>query len=310
MSGLDKKLIALFGCMIVVLILVIGLTVSLFSDNSSAQTGLYYAPAETTAATLPDSGNQTVQTTVPSPAQSTVQNNNSTVQNNGTTVQNNVPETQKQNVVNVNGMSDSEILAMLTTAVNKTKAYGGNVTVRHSESFVADVTECTGGNLAVTAANAIVGMVLDPTDETLSFSGGSAVNAEGESVTILLPQKGQFSLTISGISNISASNEGENIRINVTLVPEQVEIYEIPAANASSIGYLDIGSLDISILEVTSSDINYTGSTISAVINPEGYISYAEYTIPMHVEASAKSGVINGSAVFDGKQTEIWSFNW
>ena len=44
------------------------------------------------------------------------------------------------------GWSRAEILAKAKTAVNKTKAYTGNLTVNHTESFTADVKECTGGD--------------------------------------------------------------------------------------------------------------------------------------------------------------------
>ena len=204
-------------------------------------------------------------------------------------------------------MSSEQILELLTNAVNKTKAYTGNLSVYHSESFQANVTECTGGALVAKAVNILMGMVVKPTEETLSFSGGTAVNSEGETATILLPQKGGFRLTMSGISSISAYADGQNTVVSVSLIPESVGMYETPAANAAGVGFLDVSKLDLSFLEVTKADIRYTGSTIKAVIAPSGYVNYAEYTIPLHVEGSAHAGPISGSAVFDGMQTEIWN---
>lgn len=314
MGTYEKKLIALFGSMIVLLVVVIIISVDLFNDIEKNDE-VYYVPGTTNSVEVADNNYPVVSTTV---ADTTSSGNEATThqtvqqpsqQNNSGVTVTQAPTTATP-AVNTSAMSDSEILQLLADAVNKTKAYSGAVTVHHSESFTADVTECTGGSLVASVANAIVGMVLNPTDETLSFSGGRATNSEGESVSILLPQKGSFGLTMSGISSISASSTQNGTEISIKLVPESVGLYDIPTANASSIGYLDIASLDISILEVTSSDIQYSGSTIYAVINSDGYVEYAKYTIPMHVEASAKSGAISGSAVFDGMQTEIWDFNW
>ena len=73
---------------------------------------------------------------------------------------------------------------------------------------------------------------------------------------------------------------------------------------------LDVSSIDISILTVQSANITYSGSTIHAVINPDGYIASATYTIPLYVEGSASAIGISGSAVFTGQETESWTINW
>ena len=212
--------------------------------------------------------------------------------------------------ISVFAKSDSEILSILTEAINKTKAYKGNISIQHRESFDARVTQCTGGSIAAKVANSIVGMILKPTSETLIFSNGVATASNGDTFSILLPQKGEFRLQLPQIQSITAKEDNSDIVVNVVLKPESVGLNEIPVGNSAGLGYLDISSLDLSILTITSASLNYTGSTIAVHIRPDGYVSYAEYTIPMHVEGSAQSGLLNGSAVFDGIQTEVWDFNW
>lgn len=306
MSSTNKKLIALLSAMIVVLVIIVILTVQLFSKSTS-ESDVYYVPG-------------TVQENAGAIADTTTANASALVQ--GTTAANQTAQNQtasssaptsantQTQSVNISSMNNQQILDLLTNAVNQTKAYQGSVSVHHTETFEANVTQCTGGSVVAKVANKLIGMVVKPSDETLSFSGGTAVNSEGETVTMLLPQKGSFRLTMSGVSSISAYADGSNTVVNVTLVPESVGMYDVPAANAAGVGYLDVSSLDISILEVTGAAITYKGSTIKAVINPSGYVEYAEYTIPLNVEGSAKSGVISGTATFDGKQTEVWDLNW
>lgn len=306
MSGTNKKLIALLSAMIVLLIIMVVLAVQIFKGDSGESSVRYAAVSnpQTTSGTVSSvSQEQTTAQPNLNAAQTQPQQQTAAVQQQTSAVQ--PPQS-----VDVSSLSSSQILAVLSNAVNKTKAYTGGVTVNHTESFTANVTECTGGSVVAGIANKLVEMVLTPTDEVLSFSGGTAVNSEGETIPLLLPKRGNFTLQMSGVSSIKASSDGTNTVIDVTLIPESVGMYDIPTANAAGVGYLDVASLDLSVIEVTAASIRYTGSSIHAVINPNGYVSYAEYKIPLHVEGSAKGGPISGSAVFDGQQTEIWQINW
>lgn len=302
MNSLNKKLLAFLVVMMVILGIDIIFLAKVMNEASAPQ----YIPANV-------NGQATTQSAgINPPVGNDIQGNMVSPEN--TTAQQQTPADQPtqqgtEQSAAPSAMTDQQILDLLADSVNKTKAYSGNLTVQHSESFDANVTECTGGSLVAKVVNSLMGTVVKPTDETLSFSGGTAVNSEGETVTILLPQKGNFRLQMSGISAISAYADGANTVVSVTLVPESVGMYETPAANAAGVGFLDVASLDLSLIEVTKADIQYRGSTIKAVINPNGYVTYAEYTIPLHVEGAAGIGPVNGSAVFDGMQTEIWSLD-
>ena len=207
-------------------------------------------------------------------------------------------------------LSKGEIVSLFSAAVNKTRSFTGAVSVQHTEGFTADIQSITGGELVKTMANKLIGMVVAPVNETLQFSGGSAVNSEGDTVALLLPKKGVFSLPESGVVTAVSSQSGQNTVVDLTLVSESVGMNEVPAVNASAIGYLDVGSLDISLLTVQSANITYTGSKIHAVINPDGYIASVTYTIPLRVEGMASALGISGSAVFVGEETESWTVQW
>lgn len=207
-------------------------------------------------------------------------------------------------------MTNEQIFAMLSNAINQTKAYTGHVTASHTENFEADIQSITGGSIVAGIANRLIGSVVEPTDETLDFNGGTAVNTEGETVPLLLPKAGAFTLAYSDVASISSKPNGAGTTIDVTLVPERAGLGEIPRANAAGVGYLDIGSLDISMVDIQSVDIQYEGSTIHADIDANGYVTAVTYTIPMTVNASAKVMGINGQAVFIGKETEVWTIHW
>lgn len=220
----------------------------------------------------------------------------------------NTPVTQQQTPggSSVSSWGKTEILSKMTAAINHTKAYKGNLAVHHSESFTANITECTGGAIGQRVANSLVSAVVKPTDQTLNFSNGMAITNEGEQTQILLPKNGQFALSADGIKSANAYQEGNLTVLMVTLVQENVDQVKVPQHNSRSIGYLDPNSVDLMGMTINSGEIQYLGSSIMVKINPAGYVTYARYTIPLHVYGEGSKGSLSGYAVFDGEQTEIW----
>lgn len=217
---------------------------------------------------------------------------------------------QNNALEDVNGWSTAKILSKAADAVNKTKGYQKNVTVNHKESFDATVTECTGGTIVQSVANMMVGWVVKPVDETLNFNGGRAVNSEGETIPLILPQKNGFNLTEQGVKSASIRTQGNEYIIKINIVEERVGMHDVPRHNAAAVGYLDVANFDLSFLTVESADIRYKGSSVELHINGDGYVTYAEYHIPLNIKGSGNGAGISGSVTFDGEQTEIWSLNY
>ena len=208
------------------------------------------------------------------------------------------------------GWTTAQIVAKAKDAVNKTKAFTGNLTVTHSESFSANVTECSAGGIVRSVVDLMIGWVVKPVEETLVYQNGKAVNSEGETVPIILPKKNAFTLTENGVQSASVQRAGNEYVIKINLVEEDVGMYEVPEHNAASVGYLDVANFDLSFMEVDSAYIVYKGSSIELRINTEGYVTYANYKIPLHIDGSAHKGSISGSATFEGEQTEEWRIAW
>ena len=220
-----------------------------------------------------------------------------------------IPSNQSS-LADPSGWSTNQIISKAKDAVNKTKAYKGSLTVDHNESFTADVTDCSAGGIVRSVVDLMIGWVVKPVEETLVFQNGKAVNSEGETVPIILPKRNNFSLDSSGVKSASVQRVGNEYVIKITLVEESVGMYQVPKHNAGAVGYLDVANFDISFMEVDSADIVYKGSSIELRINAEGYVTYANYKIPLHIDGSAHRGSISGSATFEGEQTEEWYLNF
>lgn len=299
---------ALLSLAVVTWVIIDGRSKGLFTE----ETTMYVVETSAPDTTLYDTGNNWF---VNDNTYSSDNANISTPDNNnytpGVQFENNQGQAQ-QNVIseNVSGWSTAKILSTAANAVNKTKAYNSNVTVNHRESFNATVTECTGGAIVQSVANMMVGWVVKPVDETLNFSNGKAVNSEGETVSLILPQKNGFNLTEDGVKSASVNVVNNEYVIKINLVQESAGMYDVPRHNASAIGYLDVANFDLSFLTIESALINYKGSSVELHINSQGYVTYAEYHIPLLVKGSGNGAGISGSATFDGEQTEVWSMNY
>ena len=214
------------------------------------------------------------------------------------------------NAMDPSTWTKEQALIYLTNAVNRTKAYKGNVTVDRTERFDVNVDSIQPNVAALKSlANTVIGIFIKPTTEKVSFSNGRGQSGD-EVIPLLLPKRQGFALPASGVKAISAKKSGNNIEIYVTLVAETGSIGRNPPYNAASLGYLDIDGFSYPGLTIDRVDITYTGSTIHAVILPNGYVQSAEYTIPIKLSASGKALGINGSLLCSGSMQETWKINW
>ena len=204
-----------------------------------------------------------------------------------------------------------EIVTFLSNAVNKTKAYTGTVTVDRHERFGVTV-ESIKPNLPgfQSLANSIIPKIVEPTDETLTFNGGSAVNTDGETIPLLLPKRQAFSLSPAGVKTASAQKRGNDIVINVTLIEETGTTTEKPYYTSNTAGYLNLDDFDMSVVKVETMDVGYPGTSMQIVVNADGYVTTADYNIPITLAASGSALGIPGSFTSTGYQTEQWEIHW
>ena len=208
--------------------------------------------------------------------------------------------------------SREQMVAFVSDAVNKSKAYAGSLTADHNQSFTFEIKSVSpGGAIIQPISQTIVNNLLKPTTETLSFSGGTATDSDGETVPILLPKKQGFALTAAGVASASASANGTDVTVTLTLIPETGNLTAVPANNAAAIGYLDASKVtSLSLFSVEKFDVSYPGSTLKITVNADGYVTAAEYSTPVAIEGAGKIGLIPGSLSSSGESKESWVLHW
>lgn len=222
-----------------------------------------------------------------------------------------VVTTEGPTAANPGTWNKDQIISYLADAVNKTKAYTGQVSVTRSERFGVTVDSISPNLPALKSiANSVIPRIVKPVDETITFNGGTGQTTEGETIPLLLPKRQAFSLPSGGVQSATASQAGNNIQIEITLVREQGSMTVIPPYHSGSIGYLNLDNFDLGSLKVNEMNVGYPGSTMKAVINPDGYVVSADYNIPIELDASGSAIGINASFTASGYQSESWIINW
>ena len=208
-------------------------------------------------------------------------------------------------------LSAQEVIDLYANAVNLTRGYQGTLSVHHTETFSGDVVEAKPlGALATTLANTVMGMISDPHDATLTFTNGVGVNEDGETVPILLPKAGAFSLPAEGVRNAFMDTANGMRHVVINLVSETVDYGGVPYYNSGAIGYLDTSRLNFKVVQINSCEIIYTGSVIDAYIRDDGYLDSVTYTVNLHVAAGVTGLGITGSGVMEGVENETWDIQW
>ncbi len=209
--------------------------------------------------------------------------------------------------------STQQILDKLTLAMNTTKSSTGNCTAHHKEGITVEITDCPGGNTVKNLITPLVEKFTQPTEEDITFTNGAGTNAEGEAVTFnsIPPVNKNFSLPAEGVASASASSDGTNTVITVTLVEEKTTLASpVPPYTSNVIGYLDVNSLDLGSVNIESCDFTYTGSTVTATIDSSNRLVNIKYRLPMAVTGSGSMGFIKATVGFTGEQNEEWTFTW
>lgn len=203
--------------------------------------------------------------------------------------------------------SKEEILSFAADAVNKTKAFSGNMTVKHTQSFDIAITEVPGGNAVRKVANGIAESLVKPIDEKLTFNNGIAKGSDGEDLTMLLPMNSSFALTVDGVKSADIKAVNGNTVVTLTLVEETGTINSSPKHHSVSVGQMDVKSVDFGPVKMKKFDVNYYATTVTFTINPDGYVVNAVYDVPFKVDCTGSLFSYDANVKLEGKQYEVWT---
>lgn len=204
---------------------------------------------------------------------------------------------------------NAEIAKAFNDAMNKTKNMTQNCNAKQNTNVQITVTDCSASSLTGTV-NKIVSGFTGPEEHDYALVNGAT--SDGVTLQSVLPPSGKdTSLSADGIAVATSEEYGDGgYKLTITLVPETGSLDSIPTHHSSSVGYLDLGSLDIPIATITKADMTYTGATVTVCVNKDGLLDSYDCKFPMTGSGEAKALGITGTASFEGGMDESWTFSW
>lgn len=207
-----------------------------------------------------------------------------------------------------------EILKIVTDGVNALKAADASYVGTKTQNIVIDVTDCSYPAF-LGIINGVVKMIADEEVLDYDFTNGVCIDPETKeeatAINTIPPVGTPFALTTDGIASASYEKIGENTKYSVTLVPE-TGTYQQPKPTHHGVACdtLDFSLFEIPAGEITKSDFNYPGATVTVTLDEDGnVVGYSEH-IDMNGVGEGKAFGITATASMEGYIDESWEIVW
>lgn len=267
--------------------------------NASIVTPSVSAPANTNAPTspVPDSTAPQPDTTAPTEGSGTTAPPQST------------DTTDKKNDEKPSlPKSKEDICAAFNQAMNNTKNATKNCNAHKKTDIQITVVDCSVPSITNIVNKVVQGFVgVDEAD--FAFVGG--VTSDGKKINgELAPANTNTSISAAGVSSASCEAYGNGgQKITLKIVPETSSLGNIPPHHSASVGYLDLGSLDLPV-NITQADMEYAGATVTITVTADGLVDTYHCDFPMRGTGSGNKLGLSGSATFEGAMIEDMTFAW
>ena len=204
-----------------------------------------------------------------------------------------------------------EIISTYIKAVNDLKKTEG-FTMHKDDKLNLTIDEITGGTLVQTFADQLMANN-QKKPITYKFENGIDSATNKTPVEVIAPLGKEAALTEKGILDArSAVTDSEGgYAIKISLIDEH-QIYPNDASvHSKTVEVVDVDSLMISGMEITSLDILYSGATIEAKFDKDGRITSMTHRLPVSkAEGSGKYGIINAKMAMHGEFTSVYTFTY
>lgn len=224
------------------------------------------------------------------------------------------PPARQPEEKDVSEMTKEEITEKMIEAINQLKSES-NMKAEMSEAIDVKVVDLSVPS-AIDMVNNVVKSVVGDENETMSYNfvNGKATDSDGKTVTpfsVIPPLAKNFAITYEGVASATATKVGNNTVYSIILAPEQTTLNNpIPSHNSSTIGFLDLASLDLPSVTITTADMYYPGSTVEITVNENNKVVKLVNKMPMTGKGEAKITFISGFASFEGSLNEVWNFTY
>ena len=190
-------------------------------------------------------------------------------------------------------------------AINNYRSYRGEVTLHKVENISVSLTSLPA------AAKALEGVISDliagltkPVDETYIFINGT--DPDGRSIGgKIIPYERDACVTTDDIysASVSANSDG-GYTISLEFLAESTTFDGTnttePIHHMTAMDPLNLGTLDLGPIEISSADMYYPGATVDLTVDGQGRLVKLIYTLPLEAECTCGMGFIKAEIGLEG----------
>lgn len=201
-----------------------------------------------------------------------------------------------QNTNDPTKYSVAQIVNYYNTSLKNTYSLP-KLTIEKTEEIKIVIDEVHPGGEAFTKlGNKIIERYATKNTTTATFENGKSTDGGDDA------QEFSFhaNLDPAGAQSASVKKVANGYEINITVKPEKATLENRPVYNSQCANPLDLGSVDLFGLKITQADFNYPGTTLKAVVDPQGRVISAASNMSMNGTGAGKLGITGSATVHGG----------
>jgi hypothetical protein len=209
------------------------------------------------------------------------------------------------------GGTIAEIVTFYADRANATKAYSGKVTIDKKDGTTSTLDHISIGFLRGTAEDMLPNDY--PRTKSKTFTNGKA--SDGSSIKGFIPVDGDArmsKLSASGVTNAKCEETAKGWKITLILKSETGDdVNYKPPHHAACMDTLALTAEDLKPFTLKNATVKYTGATLTAELNKDGYITYFDVNMPVIVEGNLAYKSVNLiEAVVNGLWRQTLNFTY
>ena len=211
--------------------------------------------------------------------------------------------------------SKEEIAAAYNKAINDYKAYTGKVTLKKSEAIDVKAKDLPSAVEGI--VNGVIQKFITSSTEEFTFENGADVADPNRKLTDkIIPGGRNAEVQAAGLAEASATanaDGGYTMKIKFvqeTSVFDGTSNVSEPTYHKHAMDPLDLGTLDINPIEITSAAMTYPGAECEATVDGQGRLVKLHCYLPLGGSGTGSVKIIKATIGIEGNMDTTWEMTY
>lgn len=208
-----------------------------------------------------------------------------------------------------------EIAAAYNKAINDYKAYTGKVTLKKTEAIdvkAKDIPSAVEG-----IVNGVIKKFITSSTEEYTFENGVDVNDANRKISDkIIPSGRNAEVQAAGLASATATaNADGGYTMSIKFISETSDFNGTsntsePTYHKGAMDPLDLGTLDINPIEITSAAMTYPGAECEATVDGQGRLVKLHCYLPLGGSGTGSVKIIKATIGIEGNMDTTWEMTY